>query len=268
MGTSPRTGDQFRQPFQAGVNGLDHRHRYRTPQILGTRGQPAVPGPAPLEVGRECRRQCEHPQGVRGRCAIDDQIVPPAGLREVGDRTQPEHLLYPRYRRKLFGSNGVQIRSRESRGQHRRGRTPGRLKQHEGVQSHGVEVPATGIATLLLGEDADRLGAAAGLDRDTEDITEGVGLVGRDQQYPLTVQRRLDPGRGRQRGLSHPALTDEETDAGPTGRGPQRQPHRVVTDVLDAPLEVFERGLGQSALRLALEQTDHGDQSDPPRVHR
>ena len=125
----PLTREQRRQSLSGGVRHLDQSDRGRCPGVVHARRQPPVPGPGTLDVERERRRQgqacAERPRSRR----TDNHVVPPAGLRQVGHRAKSEELLEPGHCREFLRRKGVQIGFRETRGQHRAGRAPGRLQQ-------------------------------------------------------------------------------------------------------------------------------------------
>ena len=49
---------------------------------------------------------------------------------------------------------------------------PRRLQQGQRVERRGIQVPASGVATALLGEDPHRIARPAGHDRHAEDVAE------------------------------------------------------------------------------------------------
>ncbi len=93
-----------------------------------------MPRPRALDVQGEGGGEGQHPQGVRGRGAVDHDAVPTSTGRELTDRVQTEHFLDSGQRGELLGSNAAQLRIRKSPIEGIDNVSPAVFEQRQGVQ--------------------------------------------------------------------------------------------------------------------------------------
>ncbi|SKU90774.1 Uncharacterised protein [Mycobacteroides abscessus subsp. abscessus] len=202
-----------------------------------------MPRPDPLQIHRESSRESEHPQGVGRGGTVDHHHIPFARIGELLHLMQSEHLLHARQRGKLFGGKRSDIRFRILRGNSVGDVTPTSFQQAQSVQRHDIE-----LAPVRILDHPHAMSARGWVDPHTEDIAQGMGLVGRYRQYPLPGTRMAHSGGAGQRRLAHAPLADEQTDGGcgrcvDLGGGVSGTGHEFLPDVASGQIRLASSGL-------------------------
>ena len=222
-------------------------------RIVDRRAEPAVARPAPLDVHRRTpragsasavHRRSRHSPPPRSPTGRRRQAGPPTAVRAPPG--------CPGTLKVLRAQRSPRSEDRETGGQHRGGRAPRGLQQGQGVQCQCVEVPAAGVAAVLLGEDADRTrrpapGSTGAPSTSPSECAWSVETT--STRCPLSAARTAVAE----------ASVDLPTPPLPTKKLIRARAHRGGTSALDPFLQVLQGGVGQPALGLALEQTDHRD---------